>query len=416
MERQSRRERVRASKRRSDHQIHLAWERLSLSRTYCIYLWEPSVSPHKLDLFSALESSARVRDAKYIAQQSLAQDRVDQGWTISRGSTDQVIVGPMANEVIEIIDASPQDAIHIFSGIHWVPCIVDGLKAVISRKRRFGLMSEPRVLEGVKGWVRLAHSWLTEREIRASADFVLAIGRNGPPWFKAAGYKPEKTFPFAYFVPGMPEGLVAATRMTSDPVKVTWLGRLTKEKGIDDFLAALPLVRNRISVRVAGIGSEAQRVHEYAAASSGSFGYLGTVPMAFVPALLNDTDILVLASRTSDDGWGAVVSEALLAGAAVVATERVGASVCLNDDDRGVIVEANAPAQLAAAIDKLVNQDCLTPQQRSRRSAWAQKSLTGAAGAAYMLSILDFVYRNGGRPNPFYEMKLDGKSRCAASD
>ncbi|MDP1045310.1 glycosyltransferase, partial [Klebsiella pneumoniae] len=55
----------------------------------------------------------------------------------------------------------------------------------------------------------------------------------------------------------------------------------------------------------------------------------GVLPMSDVNCFFRQVDVLVLASTTADDGWGVVVSEALMCGVAVVATATVGASVVL---------------------------------------------------------------------------------------
>jgi hypothetical protein len=65
--------------------------------------------------------------------------------------------------------------------------------------RPFGVMSGPRLSEGLKGWTRFAQ--LTEGAMRRNADFIFVIGRNGPSWFRAVGYRSDRIFPFAYFLP-----------------------------------------------------------------------------------------------------------------------------------------------------------------------------------------------------------------------
>jgi glycosyltransferase involved in cell wall biosynthesis len=313
-----------------------------------------------------------------------------------------VVVAPSKDQVFEIMASSLPQSIHFFSGIHWVPSIVNGIAAAVATGRRFGLMSEPRAFEGVKGWARFAHSWLTEGQVRQHADFVLAIGRNGPPWFMSVGFRPEQIFPFAYFLPGIEAREEAVGAAVDKKItRVTFIGRITRQKGIQLLLDALPQVSNPIEVEVAGVGPAAERVRQMAASSKVPVVLRGAIPMEAVPKLLRQTDILVLPS-INKDGWGAVVSEALMVGAAVVATDRVGASICLDDDTRGRIVNRLTGAAVAEAIDWLIDNGRLMPVYREQRAAWADAHLTGKAGAHYLLSILEHLYAGREYPPPFY--------------
>lgn len=365
-------------------------------------MWEPTVSPHKLDLYRALRRHAAVGEVIYVAQEGLFEERVQQGWQL--GGLDDVtcVTAPTAEDVRRMVRESPPDAIHLFSGIHWVPCIVEGLRAVISAGRRFGLMSEPRVLEGPKGLARLAHSWVSEGAVRRQAGFVLAIGRHGPSWFRLAGYR--RIFPFAYFLPDQSTGRRVEERPADAPVRLTYLGRLARPKGVHLFLEALSHIRVPVAVTVAGGGDDAGLVEAFCRAQPGRIDYCGVIPMTEVPDLLARTDILMQPSITRDDGWAAVVSEALMAGAAVIATEQVGASICLDDRRRGVVVRRADAAHLARAVDDFVAGGGLEPAHRSYRAAWAVAHLTGAMGARTLVAILEHIY-SGGPPPPSY---LDG--------
>lgn len=368
-----------------------------------LFFWEPSISPHKLALCNALAHRPEVSSVTYVAQEALPRERVEQGWSIGRLNAE-TIVAPDASMVRDIVASSKDNAVHIFSGVHWTPIIVEGLKAVVRRRRRFGIMSEPRAFEGWKGWARYSHSWLTEAPIRRHADFVLAIGRNGPPWFRAVGYRQEKVFPFAYFLPPMAPRIDCVSNGL--PPLCVFLGRLTREKGVPLFLESLRLVRNPIRVRIGGGGPEEDRVRAIAACDSLSIDFVGRLAMEGVPDFMRAADILVLPSTTRDDGWGAVISEALLAGAYVIASDRAGGSVCLDADWRGRVVSNLTPAGLAQALDSTIDSNVLTGALRRRRSEWAHARLTGDAGAEHLLRILSQLYRGDVRPRPFYADEL----------
>lgn len=367
-----------------------------------IYAWEPSVSPHKLALFRALQDAGEVSSVTYIAQADLSETRKQQGW--SRGSFNDlnVLISPSGDEIEALVAHADPDAIHIFSGVHWSAVIAAGLKSVLKARKRFGLMSEPRASEGVKGVARLAHSWLTEGAYRAHADFILAIGRNGPPWFERAGYRRERIFPFAYFLPPPAPTPSSPPKTPTDGPQILYLGRLEAEKGVQLVLEARNSTASAARFCIAGGGSLRHFAESEAGKPGPSLQVLGPVPMAQTNQLLAAADIVCAPSISTNDGWCAVVSEALMAGAAVVTTRKVGASICLEQDGRlGNIVDTNGLA-IARAMDHLAENGALTPASRTWRRTWALQRLTAEAGARALLNILTHVYCGAAKPAPFY--------------
>ncbi len=366
-----------------------------------IHFWEPTLSPHKLALFRALATDPRVLSCTYVSQQGLSAERRAQGWAVDGLDGLDIRVAPDAAEIDTLMaGAAGRDAVHLFSGIHAPPLVAVGIAAALRHGARFGLMSEPRASEGARGVVRLAHSWASEGQLRRQAAFVLAIGRGGPPWFRRAGYSSDRIFPFAYFVQG--PALFAAPTRADNRVRLGYLGRLVEAKGIRLLLDALPLLPPAVDVIVAGHGAEAPRVEAAAAASHGRLRFAGALPMAKVPAFLAGLDLLVQPSLTSDDGWGAVVSEALLAGTAAIATAKVGASILLDTAGRGAVMARPDPRLLADAVSAQIAAARFDAPHRAARQAWAESRLTGDAGAAHLLAIFAHLFAGAPRPPPFY--------------
>ncbi|PPQ16832.1 hypothetical protein CV770_24180 [Bradyrhizobium sp. AC87j1] len=373
-----------------------------MSKRYTIYLWEPETSPHKLPLFYELLRHERVSKVTFIAQKELGKKRQAQGWQTELREDAPIIVGPTPEEIRALVVSSPTDSIHIFSGLRRIPCIVEGLRAVIAHKRRFGILHEPRVFEGLGGIARLAQSWATESSLRRNAAFVLAIGAHGPDWFQMSGYPSKRIFPFAYFLPPpIAAGSSFEVSRSAGPV-ISFLGRLEKLKGIHLFVEAMNELTHGASVYVAGHGSCSELVLK-AEKSLSNLRYLGPIKMNEVPYFLSMTDILVLPSITMDDGWGAVVSEALMAGAAVVTSSKVGASMCLAEETRGAVVNELDSKQFARTIDGMINKELYRPEFRKARSEWAMGHLTQKSGASYLLQIFDHLFEGTPRPASFVQ-------------
>jgi glycosyltransferase involved in cell wall biosynthesis len=364
-----------------------------------LQFWEPVLSPHKASLFSALARDPTVAGVRVVAERPLLQDRIDQGWSMPAMDGIETVVGPDAAQIRALVQAAPNDTVHIFSGLRHVPCIVGGLAAAVAAKARFGLMSEPRASDGIAGAMRYVHSWIGEAALRRHADFVLAIGRNGPPWFAATGYRRERIFPFAYF---LPEAGVIPAPPRSAPLRVGYLGRLVSEKGIGLLLDAandLP----EAEIHVAGAGPLESQVRAAAARMGSNLNYAGVIAMSQVPEFLSGIDILVCPSTTTDDGWCMAASEGLMAGAAVVGTGKIGASICLDDPRLGRVIASGSATVIVAAVKSMVAAGTLGAEDRDFRTDWAKAHLTGSAGARSLLAVLRHVYDDGIRPAPFYQ-------------
>ncbi len=364
--------------------------------------WEPLISPHKMGLFEALATSEEVAKVSQIAQKPLSDDRKELGWQVSISPVVPTIISPSDEQITEAVVSSSPDAIHIFSGIHWVPSIVKGIALAIRYNRRFGIMSEPRTFEGTKGFGRLAHSWFSERQVRKHADFVLAIGRHGPPWFRMAGYPAKRIYPFAYFV----DEKTGWQRKSSSPkVRIGYLGRLIQAKGFDLAVEAFRLLGADLEFDIAGSGELEPLARALAMERSDAVTFRGTLPMAAVASFLAAIDLLIVPSRTRDDGWGVVTTEALQAGAAVIISNFPGSSICISDARFGRRVNLLTPQAIANAIQAVIASGVLQDESRRFRSEWASAHLTSSAGARYLLDILAHIYDRARMPQPLFLLK-----------
>lgn len=369
-----------------------------------IVFWEPSTSPHKADFFSAISTIAPDIEVICCANSELSQERQAQGWTIKLTDAFRTIVAPSQAEIEQLVVEQASSTLHIFSGIRWVPSIVAGLKAVKHHRARFAIMSEPRVREGWKGALRLLHSWLTEGWLRHHASFVLAQGRNGPPWFRSVGYPADLVFAFAYFVdpPKQFAPLDDESRRSDLPIQIGYVGRLVKMKGVFDLVTAVAKLGLSAKLSIVGSGPEEDALKTICAQFQLDVKFVGVLPIQEVGGFMRKLDVLMLPS-TSKDGWGVVVSEALMCGTAVIATPCVGASLMLGEPLFGRCVPAKSPDSIANAVLDLQASSAFTAQVRSKRKVLAQSRLSAEGGARHFLEIIRWRFGDGLRPAPFYE-------------
>jgi glycosyltransferase involved in cell wall biosynthesis len=131
------------------------------------------------------------------------------------------------------------------------------------------------------------------------------------------------------------------------------------------------------------------------------FTNVGKIAIADVGEFLSSLDILVLPSLTTDDGWGVVVSEALMVGTSVIVSSKAGASLVLQDPLLGKRVKPNCSASIAEAIDEIVASKELTHERRELRRKVAVKLLSAESGAAFFLkAVAHATTRSDTTPHP----------------
>ena len=148
---------------------------------------------------------------------------------------------------------------------------------------------------------------------------------------------------------------------------VLYLGRLEPHKGVADAIAALERLGDRPDMRLLMIGDGSLRdfVAEKATADPRIVAP-GRLSGADVWAACLAADMMVVPSRF--EPWGLVVNEGMAAGLPVIASNRVGAvDDLVLEGETGLIVSAEDPAALAAAIARLLDDDAL--RARISRSA-----------------------------------------------
>ncbi|MGI0133167.1 MAG: glycosyltransferase [Thermoplasmata archaeon] len=146
---------------------------------------------------------------------------------------------------------------------------------------------------------------------------------------------------------------------------VTYLGRLTQDKGVHRFLDAIAELADRspCSAVVGGIGPEEDRVRERIAADPAlrrRVRFLGPIAEEEKTALLAQSDVFVLPS-TSDTSSVALL-EAMACGAACIASDEGGPREIVTDGATGRLVSVRTPGALARAIGELVDH----PSERAR--------------------------------------------------
>lgn len=171
---------------------------------------------------------------------------------------------------------------------------------------------------------------------------------------------------------------------------VTFLGRLEPRKGVLDLARALPIVCEKVpGARFRFIGRDmasgegdlscAQVITRESGSYSERVEILPALPREKALELLAKSDVCVFPSHW--ESFGIVTLEAMAAARAVIVTAGSGMAELVSDGETGLIVRPNNPADLSAAIIKLLG----APALRKRLGLNAREAVTKHFGLQAVL-------------------------------
>ena len=214
------------------------------------------------------------------------------------------------------------------------------------------------------------YEWLQCRSY-ARFDGVIAVSRKLSADLESRGVHGDRlhVLPNAWAVGATPLEATAARASLGVPdgvFSVGWVGRVSREKGLDVLIEALPRLGHLpLQVTVLGDGREREAVAKRADALgvSARVAWRGAVPDA--ASLLPGFDLLVLSSRT--EGTPMVLLEAMSARVPVLATA-VGGIPDVVSATEALLVPPEDPAAIASAI-RAAHDDPAAQRERATRAA-----------------------------------------------
>jgi glycosyltransferase involved in cell wall biosynthesis len=240
------------------------------------------------------------------------------------------------------------------------------------------------------GWRNRLYEWLQCRAYRR-LDAVVAVSRPLREQLVERGLPAERVHlvpnGWGGAEPPLPRAETRAVLgLDADRWVIGWVGRLSREKGPDVLIEALPrLTDPAVVASFLGDGRlrHALREQAFARGVDARVRWHGSVPDAgrLFPAF----DVFVLSSRT--EGTPIALFEAIAADVPVVAT-RVGGVPDVVSEREALLVPSNDPLALAAAL-QAVRED---PASARTRSARARERLGAEFGIDSCLKGYEMVY------------------------
>ena len=184
--------------------------------------------------------------------------------------------------------------------------------------------------------------------------------------------------------------------------RILFVGQFIERKRLDLLIAAVADIDNPyIVLAVVGSGPVEQYLRQNAESLlPARLDWIGRLSMNEVRQQMKRADCVVLPSR--HDGWGAVVSEALMAGTPVICSDGCGASQVVRASGVGGIFSSGHKDDLKNLLELAIMEGKPSDDQREKLAHWAC-SLGGASGADYFLNILNSRRKGESYPPPPWE-------------
>lgn len=362
-----------------------------------IWFWQGIVSPHMAGLACALARQGH--SVRYFAEREMSRARARQGWRVPSLDGVQFHSIEASGSVSRWVAHAPEGSVHIAQGLRANGHVGIAQRLLRRRKLHQWVTMETVDDAGPAGYAKRAlYRWLLAAR-HGTLRGILAIGWSTPGWLEQRRVPAAKVYPFAYFLadvepgPTEPPGRRGAFR-------ILFVGRFAAQKRLGLLIHALDgLVREaagEFTLQVVGSGPLEAPLRRHAESALGQrVEWVGRLPMDEARHAMAAADCLVLPSR--HDGWGAVVSEALMAGTPAIVSDACGSAGVVRASGLGGVFAADDPAGLARLLRRALAKGKPTAAERAGLSAWA-KCLGATAGAEYLSQILEHDAGRSARP------------------
>ena len=188
---------------------------------------------------------------------------------------------------------------------------------------------------------------------------------------------------------GVRPGLRASLGIAPAAPVLGYLGRLTPEKGVQDSIAALPLLPPETRLLIIG-GGDREPLEAQAAALgvAQQVVFTGAINRIDMPRYFATIDALVVPSRTTPrwkEQFGRVIAEAMLCGVPVIGSASGAIPEVLSGN--GIVVPEGNPAAIANAAWALFNQPQVAAALGRQARAYALEHYTWQRVAAQRVAV-----------------------------
>lgn len=235
--------------------------------------------------------------------------------------------------------------------------------------------------------------------------FVLCASSYVPEDLKFISFPSERCFKFGYFPKTEVCDLEELLKKKNDKkLELLFVGRLVKLKRVDDILECSRYLKESnidFIMRIIGDGPEKAHIEKSIKEKglSASVELLGECSPQIVAQYMQQSSILYFSSN-KEEGWGAVVNEALSYGCAVIASDACGSTkYMINDGLNGAVYHVGRPREMFQKTMDFWKSHCKADVYE--KAYYTVASLWNAGVAAQRLIELSYGIINQKDVDPF---------------
>jgi glycosyltransferase involved in cell wall biosynthesis len=352
-----------------------------------VWFWLRIVTPLMAGLAAAL--AARGVEVTLVAEQEMSPARTALGWQTPTPGGVRLCFASTAQTVDALVRRAPAGSIHICEGLRGNGLVGRAQQQLARRGLRQWVAMETVNDPGWRGALKRLDYQRRIRFWRNHIEGILAIGYKAPGWYAARGMPTERIFPFAYFLPPTSAGFPVERDASCGerPFRFLFAGQFIERKRLDLLLEALAeLQRTDFTLTIIGSGPLESALRARAEnLFAGRVKWLGRQPSTSMSGHMANADCLVLPSRF--DGWGAVVSEALMAGTPAICSDNCGAAGAVLASGRGGVFRSGDRQSLCRQLGDVMIHGPIANADRKGLAEWAV-CLGAEVGADYLADIL----------------------------
>lgn len=360
-----------------------------------IVIWSVFESSHLADLTCNLAISGH--EVTHFFNENVPSFRKGMGWTSpnrGRVNTHQLGIESL-DEVFR--NGFGDGAIHLVHGIRGVHFITNVARRLHKCNAIWGTMFEN--VDERHGMSHIKKVLYALKLNSLNPNYILGLGHKVPQWVQNLGYPANRVFPFAYFIDPSWERN-ATTRVHNDKFVVGYVGQFIRLKRIDilvDALAGLERGSFRLVLVGGGVMRKTiiQRAHDKLGSENVEF--LDYMPISEVRKFMSTFDCFVLPSE--QDGWGAVVVEALMNGVPSICSDACGVVTAVKASGCGGVFINRSVSDLREKLEIAIPKGKPDDAYKSQLSTWAGNVFSGKAGSEYLTKIFEHLLYQHPRPD-----------------
>lgn len=341
-----------------------------------IWFWQLIVSPHMVKL--AKELTKLGVKVNYVVQEEMTNERKSLGWTID--SLDNIKLFFYKNNLSEILSNSDENAIHIIQGLRGNGYINEVANFFNINNIKFWVVLETVNTTGFKGYLKNFLYRKIYSKFKENITGFLSIGYTSPQWLQSIGVERNIIFPFTYFL----DPSIVETEV-SDNFIFIFVGNLIERKRPQLILESLSKINSNVDFELWIVGDGVLRDHLMSLNKKLKIKWLGIQPINNVRQFIANADCLILPSLF--DGWGAVVSEALIEGTPAICSSSCGVAGVVSKSNYGGVFAYNDENEFVRLLERQLNKGKVEKNDRAILKNWG-RCLTAELGAKYLYDIL----------------------------